>query len=211
MRVRDVMTQHPVYCHPGDSVQSAAKILCERDIGSLPVVSDADSLRLVGIITDRDLCCGIVAKGLDPTSARVEAVMKRNPVSCRAEQSLDSCERLMQLHQVRRLPVIDQKSRCVGMVSQADVARSEQADKVHRTVAEISRPARTIILASTVIYGTTREDVMADPKKDSERTDQGASTGAAADQELERFADQAARKGLESEQRFDAEHGIVSK
>ena len=77
--------------------------------------------------------------------------MKRNPVSCRAEQSLDACEKLMQIHQVRRLPVVDGKSRCVGMVSQADLARSEQPDKVHRTVAEISKPARAIILATMIV------------------------------------------------------------
>jgi len=77
--------------------------------------------------------------------------MKRSPVSCRAEQSLDDCEKLMQIHQVRRLPVIDGKSRCIGMVSQADLARSERPDNVHRTVAEISKPALAIILATAVV------------------------------------------------------------
>ena len=151
MRVRDVMTQHPVCCRAGDSAQYVAKALRNEDIGSLPVVADLDSRRLVGIITDRDLCCSIVARGLDPATTTIEAYMKRNPVSCRAEQSLDACEKLMQIHQVRRLPVVDGKSRCVGMVSQADLARSEQPDKVHRTVAEISKPARAIILATMIV------------------------------------------------------------
>ena len=73
MRVRDVMTQHPVCCHVGDSAQSVAKALRDEDIGSLPVVADLDSRRLVGIITDRDLCCTIVARGLDPATTTIEA------------------------------------------------------------------------------------------------------------------------------------------
>lgn len=151
MRVKDVMTQHPVCCHASDSAQSVAKALRDQDIGSLPVVADGDSQALVGIITDRDLCCSIIAQGLDPATTSIEAYMKRSPVSCRAEQSLDACEKLMQIHQVRRLPVIDGKSRCIGMVSQADLARSERPDKVHRTVAEISKPALAIILATAVV------------------------------------------------------------
>lgn len=151
MRVKDVMTQHPVCCHASDSAQSVAKALRDQDIGSLPVVADGDSQALVGIITDRDLCCSIIAEGLDPATTSIEAHMKRSPVSCREEQSLDACEKLMQIHQVRRLPVIDGKSRCIGMVSQADLARSERPDKVHRTVAEISKPALAIILATAVV------------------------------------------------------------
>jgi len=151
MRVKDMMTQHPVCCLTSDSAQSVAKALRDEDVGSLPVIADGDSHRLVGIITDRDLCCTIVAEGLDPRTTSIEPFVKRNPVSCRAEQSLDACEKLMQIHQVRRLPVVDEQGRCVGMVSQADLARVEQPDKVHRTIAEISRPARSIMLAASII------------------------------------------------------------
>ena len=151
MRVKDVMTQHPVCCRTSDSAQSVAKALRDEDVGSLPVIADADSRRLVGIITDRDPCCTIIAQGLDPATTEIEVVMKRNPVSCRAEQSLDACEKLMQIHQVRRVPVVDEQGRCVGMLSQADLARLEQPDKVHRTVAEISKPARAIILAAAIV------------------------------------------------------------
>ncbi len=151
MRVKDVMTQHPVCCLTSDSAQSVAKALRDEDVGSLPVISDGDSHRLVGIITDRDLCCTIVAQGLDPVTTAITAFVKQNPVSCRTEHSLDACEKLMQVHQVRRLPVVDERGSCVGMVSQADLARVEQPEKVHRTVAEISRPARTIVLATSII------------------------------------------------------------
>jgi CBS domain-containing protein len=148
MRVKDVMTQNPVCCRTSDSAQSVAKTLRDEDVGSLPVIADADSRRLIGIITDRDLCCTVIAQGLDPATTEIEVAMKRNPVSCRAEQSLDACERLMQIHQVRRIPVVDEQGRCVGMLSQADLALLEQPDKVHLTLAEISKPTRSIILAA---------------------------------------------------------------
>src|SRR5437016_4903745 len=151
MRVKDVMTQHPVCCRTSDSAQSVARAMRDEDVGCLPVIADGDSRRLVGIITDRDLCCNIIAEALDPAGTAIEIVMKRNPVSCRAEQSLDACEKLMQVHQVRRVPVVDKQNRCVGMVSQADLARVEQPDKVHRTVAEISKPARAIVLATAIV------------------------------------------------------------
>jgi CBS domain-containing protein len=148
MRVKDVMTQHPICCHAGDSAQSVAKAFRDEDIGSLPVIADGESNQLEGIITDRDLCCTIVAEGLDPKTTPIATYVRRNPITCRAEHSLDACERLMQMHQVRRVPVVDQRGCCIGMVSQADLARSEQSDKVHRTLSEISKPARTIIAVS---------------------------------------------------------------
>jgi CBS domain-containing protein len=139
------MAQHPVCCRADDTVQMVAQILRDKDIGSLPVISDTDSRRLVGIVTDRDLCCRVVAAGLDPKTTSVGGYVTRDLVTCRPEQSLDSCARLMQMHQIRRMLIVDGQEHCVGIVSQADLARAEQSDKVHRTVAEISKPSQTII------------------------------------------------------------------
>jgi CBS domain-containing protein len=145
MRVREVMTRQPICCLSSDTVLAVSKILRDEDIGSMPIVSDSSSRRLEGIITDRDLVCRIVSEGLDPRTTIIESFITRNPVTCRPEQSLESCEKLMQTHRVRRVPVVDKEGRCVGMLSQADVARSEQAEKVHKMVAEISRPSQPII------------------------------------------------------------------
>jgi CBS domain-containing protein len=147
MRVREVMTQNPVCCLPADVAQKVAQTLRDEEIGSMPVVSDRESKRLEGIITDRDLCCSIVAEGLDPKYTTIAAYVTRNPVTCRAEQSLDSCAKLMQVHQIRRILVVDQDARCIGILAQADLARLEESDKVQRTVAEISKPSQTIITA----------------------------------------------------------------
>jgi len=148
MKVQEVMTQHPQCCRATDMAQMVAQILRDEDIGSIPVIEDVASKRLIGIITDRDLCCRIVAEGLDPKTTSIEAYVTRDPVTCRPEQSLDSCEKLMQMHQIRRMLVVDQDLRCIGIVSEADVARADESDKVHRTVAEISKPSQTIIAAA---------------------------------------------------------------
>lgn len=140
MKVREVMTTDPVCCVPGDSAQQVAKMMCEHNVGSMPVVADQQSRKLTGIITDRDLCCSIVAQGLDPKSTPIQQYMRQNPVSCRDGENLDGCEKAMQSHQIRRIPVVDGDGRCIGIVSQADLALKDKPDKVSRTVAEISRP-----------------------------------------------------------------------
>jgi len=147
MKVREVMTQYPQCCRLSDMAQTVAQMFRDQDIGSMPVLSDGESRRLEGIITDRDLCCGIMAEGFDPKITPIMAFVSRSVVTCRPEQSLDSCEKLMQMHQIRRIVVVDDSANCVGILSQADLARSEDSHKVHRTVAEISRPSQTIIAA----------------------------------------------------------------
>jgi CBS domain-containing protein len=124
-----------------------AEILRDEDIGSVPVICDGESQRLVGIITDRDICCNIVAKGLDPRTTLIDAYITRNLVTCRREQSLDSCEKLMQTHRVRRILIVDHDMRCIGILSEADIARSDESHKVHKTVAEISKPSQTLVTA----------------------------------------------------------------
>lgn len=123
-----------------DSAQKVAQVLRDNDIGSVPVVSDHDSGNLIGIITDRDICCSIVANGLDPKSTRIEKYISADPVSCRDGDNLEQAEQAMQKHQIRRIPVVDGEGKCIGIVAQADLARKDKPEKVSRTVAEISKP-----------------------------------------------------------------------
>jgi len=139
MKVRDVMTPDPVCCTPDDTAQKVARMLKDQNIGSVPVVLDQASRKLVGIITDRDLCCNIVAEGKNPVNTRIDRMSTINPVSCRDGENIANCETLMQEHQVRRIPVVDGEGRCIGIVSQADVALKEKPEKVSKTVTEISK------------------------------------------------------------------------
>jgi CBS domain-containing protein len=140
MKIKDVMTTNVFCCTPLDSAKSAAKIMKAHDIGALPVVSDPASRRLLGIVTDRDLCCAVVANGRNPESVRIFKVMTRRPVTCGPEDSLEHCLKLMEKHRIRRIPIVNEKGSCVGIVAQADVALYAPAAKVREAVAKISRP-----------------------------------------------------------------------
>src|SRR5687768_4393467 len=137
MKVSEVMTANPVCCVPTDTAQKAAQVLRDNDIGSVPVVTDQESRKLIGIITDRDICCSLVADGLDPKTTTIEKYISAQPITCRDGENLDECEQAMQEHQVRRIPVVDGEGRCIGIVAQADLALKEKAEKVSKTVAEI--------------------------------------------------------------------------
>jgi CBS domain-containing protein len=141
MKIKEVMSQNPICCMASDSAQKVARIMREHNIGSVPVVTDQQSMELVGVITDRDLCCSIVAAGLDPKSTPVQKFVSLDPVTCRDGENIDKCERAMQEHQIRRIPIVDGNNRVIGIVSQADLALKARPEKVSKTVAEISKPA----------------------------------------------------------------------
>lgn len=148
MKVREVMSRDPVCCVLSDSAQTVAKVLCDRNIGSMPVVIDQQSRKIAGIITDRDLCCSIIAQGLDPKNTRIEKLnLSATPVTCRDGENIETCERLMQEHQVRRIPVVDAEDRVIGIVAQADLALKDKPERVSKTVAEISKASEPSIAA----------------------------------------------------------------
>jgi CBS domain-containing protein len=120
-RAGDVMTSDVCTIHFSDSVENAARAMVRRDCGALPVVDDSG--RLIGMVTDRDIVMRIVARGLDPRRARVDECMSDRVFACYEDDLIESCMWLMSRHQVRRIPVVDDRDRVVGVVSQADLAR----------------------------------------------------------------------------------------
>ena len=108
---------------------------------------DQDARKLVGVITDRDLCCSVVADGLDPKATAIEKFMTLNPVTCREGENVENCERLMQEHQIRRIPIVDAEDRVIGIVAQADLALKDKPERVSKTVAEISKTSEPLIAA----------------------------------------------------------------
>ena len=126
-KCRDVMTKDPVFCQPGDSITKVAGMMMQEDVGSVPVVESAESRKLVGIITDRDIVVKVVAEGRAPDAATVKEAMTPNPVSCREDDDLEFAVKLMKERQVRRMPV-DAAGRLVGIIAQADVATRVNKD-----------------------------------------------------------------------------------
>jgi CBS domain-containing protein len=143
MLVSELMSKHVVCCTPWDTAQTAASLMKTYGVGAIPVVFDTANALLEGIVTDRDLCCGVVAGGKKANAIKIAELMTRVPVTCEPDDTLEFCEKLMQENQVRRIPVVDKRGRCIGIVAQADVALHAPAVEVAKTVAEISKPSKT--------------------------------------------------------------------
>jgi len=136
----EVMTKDPVCCLPNDMVADVAELMNSGNIGSIPVIENEQTKKLIGIVTDRDLTLKIVAKGLDAKSTKVEAVMTRTVVTCLAADDLQKALDAMAEHQLRRIPVVDVDNKIVGIIAQADVAtRVDQPEKTAEMVKEISQ------------------------------------------------------------------------
>jgi len=136
----EIMTKQPAYCLPSSTAQEAARLMKGQDVGPIPVVDGRESKKLIGIVTDRDLTVKVVADGLD-SSTRIEEVMTREPIACHPDDDMEAVLDAMSDNQVRRIPVVDDKHRLVGIISQADVAnRSGAPRKTVEVLQEISRP-----------------------------------------------------------------------
>jgi len=145
MRIEQLMSRPVQTCHPEDSIDAPARLMWDHDCGAIPVV-DGDG-KLVGIITDRDICMAAMFQAKPLHAIPVAAVMTRQVYTCDAEDSLEAAERMMQLKQVRRVPVLADGGRPVGILSINDIARvagaarKNGADReVVQTLAAICEP-----------------------------------------------------------------------
>jgi CBS domain-containing protein len=134
-KIRDVMTPSPRTVESSTPVQEAAKLMREQDVGAIPIVENGS---LVGIVTDRDIAIDVVAQGKD-VSTPVGDIGSRDLVTVDPEQSLDEALRLMAQHQVRRLPVVEEDGKPVGIVAQADIARMADDRQTGEVVEQISQ------------------------------------------------------------------------
>jgi CBS domain-containing protein len=121
LRAGDVMTRSVITVHPDDSIQHAARMMSDCDCGAVPVVDWQG--RMMGMITDRDITVRMVANRADLSHARVSDCMTNQSFACHVSDSLDSCMRSMSNHKIRRMPIVDDRNRVVGIVSQADLAQ----------------------------------------------------------------------------------------
>jgi CBS domain-containing protein len=123
MNVEELMTRHVRSCRPGDSLNEAARIMWETDCGFVPVVEPEAGMRVVGVITDRDICIAAYTKGKTLREIPVRDVMAGSVRACAPDDRLAAAEEIMREAQVRRLPVVDESGRLVGILSLSDIAR----------------------------------------------------------------------------------------
>jgi CBS domain-containing protein len=144
MKAQDMMTTDPACCTPESTAREAARLMREHDCGCIPVV-DGNTRRVVGVVTDRDIACRCVAEGKGAKTP-VKEIMTKNPQCCHPEDDVAAIEQIMMQAMVRRVPVVDAKGSCVGMVAQADLALHTEAvseSEIGRVVERISEPGRS--------------------------------------------------------------------
>lgn len=140
MKVKDIMTKSVVSLNSNDTVQKAASVMSEHNIGSVPV---CDSNNVIGIITDRDIAVRTVAAGKDANNQAVREIMSSNPATGTPEMDVQDASRIMSERQIRRLPIVENQN-LVGVVSLGDIAvdpkLNHQAEQALSSISEPSTP-----------------------------------------------------------------------
>lgn len=124
MKIEDAMSKNVAVCVPDETLNEVARIMWDWDCGIVPILADRSDPRLVGVITDRDICMAAYTKGQPLGAIRIGDVMTKVVTTCRAADEVGTAERVMQQAQVHRLPVVDGARRLVGILSLADIARA---------------------------------------------------------------------------------------
>jgi len=143
MNVGEVMTKNPACCTPETGLQEVAQMMVDNDCGCIPVVDDTASKMPVGMITDRDITCRVVANGQNPLDLTAQDAMTSTVVSVTPETSLSDCCDLMEESKVRRVAVVDNTGACCGIIAQADIATNASGKKTAEVVQEVSKSAGT--------------------------------------------------------------------
>ena len=139
MKCNEVMTRNPECCVETTTVDKVAQVMEANDIGPVPIVSDLQSKKLIGIVTDRDLALKVVGKGKDPKTTSVKDVMNRQLVTCSPDQEINQALSLMEEYNVRRIPVVDSKQQLVGIITVSDlVSRAKDPGRTRHTIERLS-------------------------------------------------------------------------
>ncbi|MBM7870523.1 CBS domain-containing protein [Clostridium pascui] len=140
MKVKDIMTKNVASLNPEDTVEHAAQLMKEYNIGSLPVCNEE---KVIGIITDRDIAIRSSAEGENVQKQTVRDIMTSNPVTIKSDIDIQDATRIMSERQIRRLPVVESNN-LVGMLSLGDVsvesASNETAGEALSNISEPSTP-----------------------------------------------------------------------
>jgi CBS domain-containing protein len=143
MQVKDIMSKNPVCCLPDSSIQEAAEMMVEFDCGSIPVVENSETLKpLLGIVTDRDIVCRLVATGKNPAEAVVRDCMSTPATTVRPEDPVEKCAHIMEEQQIRRIPVVDDTGAVCGLVTQAHIAKHSSRSEAGEFLQSVSRKTK---------------------------------------------------------------------
>jgi CBS domain-containing protein len=144
MKVREIMTATPACCTPDATASHAAQMMKEQDTGIIPIVESEYSRKVIGVVTDRDLCLMVVAEGRNPESVTVKEVMTSDVIACRPDADVEKAVALMRENRIRRIPVLDADWMILGIVSMADLLQRSDlpSGETHQTMKKVTEPTQ---------------------------------------------------------------------
>ena len=134
---RDLMTPDPACCSPDTTLEKIATLMVANDCGEIPILDRSG--RPIGVVTDRDIVCRVVAEGKDPATVTAESCMSTPVVAVYDDAELDDVIDMMETHQIRRLPVVDADGCCAGIIAQADLVSIGSPHVTAELLTQISR------------------------------------------------------------------------
>lgn len=138
MKVREIMTADPACCTAETTLQEVAQMMIDHDCGEIPIVDDTDMP--IGVITDRDIVCRTVGRGLNPLDLTAGECMTAPCVTVTPEMSVEECCRILEDKKIRRVPVVDADGCCCGIVALADIAMHANKNATAEVIKEVSEP-----------------------------------------------------------------------
>ena len=139
MKVSELMTKNPATAMPSSGLTEVAKLMRDCDCGAIPVVEND---KVVGVITDRDITIRVIADNKNPQDVKVGDVMSKQVYTAKENDDVRDVANQMEKHKVRRVPVVDEKGKCIGIVSQADIALNTTDHTTADLVQKVSEPGK---------------------------------------------------------------------
>ncbi len=140
MKVKELMTRNPACATPDTELPKVAKMMDDMQVGSIPVIDNKDSLKVIGVVTDRDIATRAVAQGKNPLQMKAQDIMSKPVVTVHQDDDVQDVAKLMMQNMVRRVPVLDQSGKICGMVAQADIALKSAENTTAKVVEQVSKP-----------------------------------------------------------------------
>ena len=140
MTVQNIMTTNVACCTPDTPLNQVARMMVEHDCGEIPIADNSG--RVLGVVTDRDICCRAVAHDCNVCETTASEIMSTPVVTAQPTMSLEQCAQLMEQNMIRRIPVVDQNGCCCGIVAQADLANKSDG-VVEEVVKYVSQPTHS--------------------------------------------------------------------
>ena len=138
MKISDIMSSQVACCTADTPIRNIAQMMAENHCGEIPVCDDAR--KPIGVVTDRDLVCRVIALGKNSDEMTAADCMSEPVITATRDMSIEECARLMEQYLIRRLPIIDERNACVGIVAQADLATKAPTHMTAEVVGKVSQP-----------------------------------------------------------------------